>query len=247
MPRKMLTDEYWSKLEPILHDCRIYRKPDLRLTMEGILYKLKSGCAWRDVPDFFGKWNTVYKRFNEWSRTDKLFLIFQILSKEKDLEWVFIDGSIVSAHQHATGASQKSESGDHGIGKSVQGNSTKIHMAVDSMGNPIDFLITGGQVHDVKTAPELIERLPKSDFVIADKGYDSDSLRDQIREKGAIPVIPKKKNSKIGNKDFDWQLYKYRHLVENVFARLKHFKSIATRLDKLKRNFKGMLSLACLF
>lgn len=247
MPRTMLTDEYWSKLEPILLDCRIYRKPDLRLTLEGILYKLKSGCAWRDVPSFFGKWNSIYKRFNEWSRAEKLFLVFQILSQDKDLEWIFIDGSIVKAHQHATGGSQKSEIGDHAIGKSAAGNSTKIHMAVESHGNPIDFIITGGQVHDVKIAPLLLERLPKSDFVIADKGYDSESLRQQIRNKNSIPMIPKRKNSKTGNDDMDWQLYKYRHLVENIFARLKHFKSIATRLDKLERNFKSMLALACAF
>jgi transposase len=247
MPRTLLTDEYWTKLKPILHDCRIYDKPDLRLTIEGILYKLRTGCTWRDVPKEFGSWNAIFKRFNDWSRTEKLFLVFQILSKEKDLEWIFIDGSIIKVHQHATGAAQKSEQGDHAIGKSVAGYTTKIHMAVDSMGNPIDFIITGGEAHDVKIAPHLIERLPRSDFIIADKGYDSESLRQQIRDKNSIPMIPKKKNSKTGNNDMDWHLYKYRHLVENFFARLKHFKSIATRLDKLKRNFKGMLSLACAF
>jgi len=119
MPRTMLTDEYWSKLEPILLDCRIYRKPDLRLTLEGILHKMKSGCAWRDVPDDFGKWNSIYKRFNAWSRSDKLYLVFQILSQDKDLEWIFIDGSIVKAHQHASGAAMKSEEEDHAIGRSV--------------------------------------------------------------------------------------------------------------------------------
>lgn len=60
-----------------------------------------------------------------------------------------------------------------------------------------------------------------------------------------IPVIPRKNNSKIGNDDMDWGLYKYRHLVQNIFARLKHFRSIATRYDKLKRNFASMMALAC--
>ncbi len=247
MPRMMLTDEYWSKLKPILHDCGIYNKPDLRLTIEGILYKLRAGCTWRDIPKELGKWNAIFKRFNEWSKTDKLFLIFKILSKDSDFEWIFIDGSIVSAHQHATGAAKKSEDGNHAIGKSVAGNSTKIHLAVDSSGNPIEVEITGGEVHDVKVAPELVEKLPKSDYTIADKGYESEKLREQIRKKGSIPILPRKKNSKTGNDDMDWHLYKYRHLVENAFARLKHFRSIATRFDKLKRNFKGMLYLACAF
>lgn len=87
--------------------------------------------------------------------------------------------------------------------------------------------------------------LPKSDYIIADRGYDSEALRDKIGDKGAIPVIPRKKNSKVGNDDIDWCLYKYRHLVENVFARLKHYRGIATRYDKLKRNYESILALAC--
>jgi len=89
--------------------------------------------------------------------------------------------------------------------------------------------------------------LPVCEFTIADKGYESEKNRDKIRSRNSYSVIPKKKNSKTGNDDLDWHLYKLRHLVENIFARLKHFRSIATRYDKLKRNFKGMLSLACLY
>ncbi len=118
-------------------------------------------------------------------------------------------------------------------------------MAVDSYGLPIEFELTGGEVHDAKAAPELIAKLPKSDYVIADKGYDSEDIREQIREKGSIPNIPRKSNSKTGNGDIDWCLYKYRHLVENVFARLKHFRAIATRYDKLKRNYAPMIAMAC--
>ena len=63
----------------------------------------------------------------------------------------------------------------------------------------------------------------------------------------SIPVIPRKNNSKIGNIDMDWCLYKYRHLVENLFARIKHFRAIATRFDKLKRNYASVVAMACLF
>lgn len=99
----------------------------------------------------------------------------------------------------------------------------------------------GGEVHDSKIAPELISKLPVTDYVIADKGYDSEELREAIRKKKSIPIIPRKSNSKIGNFDMDWSLYKYRRLVENVFARLKHFRAITTRYEKLKRNFSSML------
>jgi len=164
--------------------------------------------------------------------------IFKSLVQEPDLEWGFIDGSIVKAHQHSAGAAS---SGNEAIGKSVAGNTTKIHMAADAYGLPIDFIITGGEVHDCKVAPEFVAQLPRTDYTIADKGYDKEELRELIKEKGSIPVIPRKSNSTIGNDDMDWGLYKYRHLVENIFARLKHFRAVATRYDKLKRNFGARL------
>ena len=242
MPRTMLTDEHWTKLSIIMLKDRVYDKLTHRNTMEGILYRMRTGCPWRDVPESFGDWSTIYRRFNLWSKKGVLMRVFRSLRHEPDLEWEFIDGSIVKAHQHSTGARTKD---DEGIGKSVAGNTTKIHMAVDSYGLPIEFFITGGEVHDSKAAPILIDMLPSSDYIIADRGYDSEALREQIRDKNAIPVIPRKKNSKVGNADIDWCLYKYRHLVENVFARLKHYRGIATRYDKLKINYESTLALAC--
>lgn len=244
MPRTMLTDKLWLKLLPILADNNIYDKPNLRLTVEGILYRLRTGSPWRDLPNQFGNWNSIYKRFNDWSSNLKLFDIFHQLINYPDMQWKMIDGSVVKAHQHATGARKTEEKA---IGKSVAGNSSKIHLVVDSHGNPIDFEITEGQVHDITEATELIERTPDSEYTLADKGYDAEYLRWVIEESGSRAVIPRKENSKIGNQDLDKWIYKQRHLVENAFARLKHFRSIATRYDKLKRNFEGMLSLACAF
>lgn len=244
MPRTMLNDQLWSKLLPILSENNIYDKPSLRHTVEGILYRLRTGVPWRDLPHEFGDWNTIYKRFNDWSSKLKLIAIFRELAINPDFEWKMIDGSIVKVHQHGTGA-RKSE--EKAIGKSVAGNTSKIHMIVDSHGNPFDFEVTEGQVHDIVMASELIERTPESTYTIADKGYDGEYLRWVIEEMDSVPVIPRKSNSRIGNEDLNKFVYRQRHLVENVFARLKHFRAIATRYDKLKRNFEGMLSLACAF
>ena len=126
-----------------------------------------------------------------------------------------------------------------------RGHTSKIHLAVDAYGLPLRFEITGGHVNDCTAAPVLIESLPESDRVVADKGYDSKAIRTQIEASGATPVIPRRKNSKLGNQDLDRHLYKLRHLVENMFARLKHFRAVATRYDKLKRNFVSMVALAC--
>ena len=82
--------------------------------------------------------------------------------------------------------------------------------------------------------------------MVADKGYDSDPLRQQIEQRAMTPMIPKKANSKTGNGHMDWALYKHGHLVENAFAQLKHFRAIATRYDKLKRNYQAMLAFAWL-
>lgn len=243
MPRTMLTDGYWEKLSKLmLYTGRIYNKTEHRSTLEGILYRMRVGCPWRDVPESFGHWSAIYRRFNLWSKKGIMLELFNALKKLSDIEWEFIDGSIIKAHQHSMGAASNSV---EAIGKSRGGDTTKIHMAVDSYGLPIEFILTGGEVHDSKAAPDLIASLPTSDYVIADKGYDSESIREIIRNKKGIPVIPRKKNSKAGNSDMDWCLYKYRHLVENIFARLKHYRAIATRYDKLERNYSSTLALAC--
>ncbi len=186
----MLTDELWEKLKIIMLKMGIYDKPCLRKTVEGIFYRLRVGCPWRDLPTAFGNWNAVYKRFNDWSRKEKLMGIFNALVVDPDLEWEFIDGSIVKAHQHSSGAACEQETA---IGKSVAGNTSKIHMAVDACGLPIHFSVTGGEVHDCKEAPKLVAELPKGDYIVADRGYDSEALRLQIKDKGAVPVIPRKR------------------------------------------------------
>jgi transposase len=168
--------------------------------------------------------------------------LFKTLSADSDVEWEFIYGSYVKVHQHSTGAASKQE---QAIALSRGGNTCKIYSAVDSFDLPIEFIITGGDVHGSKVANELIELLPQSHFIVADKGYNSEAIRDKIRECNSIPILPRKQNPKIGNADIDWCVYKYRHLVENVFARLKHFRAITTRYDKLKVNFESMLALAC--
>ncbi len=93
----------------------------------------------------------------------------------------------------------------------------------------------------------MIEKLEKGEYFVADKGYDADAIRDKAREANMKPVIPRRSNSEKPNPEFDAHLYKLRHLVENLFARLKHFRGIATRFEKLARNFKSMLYIACMW
>lgn len=166
------------------------------------------------------------------------------LRGEIDEEWIFIDGSYVKAHQHASGARIGKE---RAIGVSRGGNTSKIHIAADSHGNPIDFEITGGEVHDSQVAGKIIEKVSTANTknIIADKGYDSDDIRIQVWAKGATAVIPRRSNSTKENLGFDSHIYKQRHLVENLFAKLKHYRGIATRFDKLASSFRAMVFIAC--
>ncbi|WP_143871349.1 IS5 family transposase [Catenovulum sediminis] len=243
MPRTMLTDKAWLKLKLLMEETgRVYNKFEHRNTLEGILYRMRTGIPWRDLPSDFGDWSTVYRRFNLWSKKGILDNIFKVLAYITDSEWLFIDGTIVRAHQHSSGAQSQS---DESIGKSRGGLSTKIHLAVDSYGYPVHFELTGGQRNDFIMAEALIRNSPKSDYVVADKGYDSQSIRDFVTEQAnSKAVIPRRKDNTKKNKDMDWCLYKYRHLVENAFARIKHFRAISTRYDKLERNYASMVSLA---
>lgn len=120
-------------------------------------------------------------------------------------------------------------------------------MAADAHGNLLDFEITGDEVHDAKAALGLIDKIRAAEHVIADKGYDSEAIREHIRQAGVNPDIPRKSNSRKPHPEFDAYLYKLRHLVENLFAKLKHFRSIAIRFEKLARNFRAILFIVCTF
>jgi putative transposase len=120
--------------------------------------------------------------------------------------------------------------------------STKIHVATDALGNPVRVLFSPGQRNDITQAHALIEGL-EPDAVMADKGYDADHLRDAIDQIEAEPVIPPKSNRKMP-RDYDRALYKERNLVERFFNKLKHFRRVATRYDKLLANYRGFVILA---
>lgn len=126
------------------------------------------------------------------------------------------------------------------MGRSRGGLGTKIHVVVDALGNPLDFVLTAGQVHDVTQGPALLE-VRHADYVIADKGYDTDAFLAVIQAIGAIPVIPARKN-RTEPRDYDVHLYKERHLLECFINKLKWYRRIFARFDKLAKRFLGFLS-----
>ena len=120
---------------------------------------------------------------------------------------------------------------------------TKVHALVDALGNPFSLMLTPGQDHDLTCAQPLLENADPH-ALIGDKAYDADSLIDTLNARAIIPVIPPKANRKV-KRDCDFALYCERNLVERFFNKLKHFRAIATRYDKLARNFLAGIQLAC--
>ena len=119
---------------------------------------------------------------------------------------------------------------------------TKLHVAVDSLGNPVRVILTAGQLSDIGQAGALIKDQP-AEFIVADKGYDSDAFVETIRAQGSQAVIPPRSN-RLNPRAFDRHIYKDRNLIERFFCRIKQFRRIATRYDKTARNFLGAIHLA---
>lgn len=106
--------------------------------------------------------------------------------------------------------------------------------------------LSAGQVSDYQGARTLIDRLPQAPTLLADRGYDADWFREALINKGIVPCIPSKKNRKVQH-EYDRDLYKKRHKIENSFAKLKDWRRIATRYDRCAHIFKAAITIACIF
>ena len=128
------------------------------------------------------------------------------------------------------------------LGRSRGGFSTKIHISVDALGNPLRLILTAGQSHDSTQAEALIAGY---DFerLIADKSYDVAALLQIIAAAGAEAVIPPRANRK-AQRDYDEHLYKERHVVECFINKIKHYRRIFSRFEKLAKRYLSFLSFA---
>ncbi len=114
---------------------------------------------------------------------------------------------------------------------------------MDEKGLPVRFALTPGQASDKAAAPELLEGLPAASVVIADRGYDWQHLIDLVDQRGGQAHIPTQRDRKV-QRSVDPTIYRQRNLVERFFCKLKHFRRVATRSDKLARNFLAAVAIA---
>ncbi len=237
----VLREDQWERIAPLLPG-KVgdpgRSGTDNRRFLEAVLWIVRVGAPWRDLPAFFGKWNSIFQRFRRWVKNGVFDRIFNALSDDADFEDVIIDGTIVRVHQHGTGARGAQT---QAIGRSRGGLTTKIVALVDALGNLVRFLLLPGQQHDSVGVAPLLKDL---DFeaLLADKAFDSNMIRTELAERGAMAVIPPKAN-RATRLSCDLEMYKWRHLVENFFCKLKEFRRIATRYDKTDTSFAAMIQL----
>jgi transposase len=237
MSNAKLTEFQWLKILE-------FRKPpqgidigveqNCRQFIEAALGMLRSGAQWRLLPSEPGKWNSVYKRFTCWGEQGIFDRMLSYFAASPDLESIMIDSTVVRAHACAAGATHPEDKPkDQALGRSTGGLSTKIHILVDALGNPLEVTLTGGPVADVTQAIPLLEGR-KAPYGIMDKAYDAYSVIEQLEKPDIIPVIPPTANRKVKRHD-DKPLYKERHLMECFIGKLKQFRRVFP--DSIKRQF----------
>ena len=240
MQREYIKNEAWVKIFYFLRNEKgIYIKSEKQVKkfVEAIYWMARTGAQWRELPIKYGRWNSVFKRFNSWARKNIWRDLFEFCIQEPDLEYVSIDTTIVRAHACAAGYGKQE---NEGLGRSNGGFTSKIHVKVDSLGNPLKFVITPGQHHDITQAETLVKTTKKS-YLLGDKGYDADSFRTILKKQKCISVIPSKSNRKIPY-DYDKHIYKERYVVECFFSKIKYFRHIFSRFDKSISNFYSFIS-----
>jgi transposase len=242
MSRHRLRDATWASLHARLRTIPGLWKRDgeqLRRFVEAAVYVLRTGVAWADLPERFGKPGTVCRRFRRWACKgvwDELFLD-GIPTDATDT--VMLDATICKAQRFASGARG---GGEEDLGRSRGGLTTKLHALVDSQGRPLCFLLTPGQAADCRQARALLDGVAFR-RLIGDRAYDTDELRDWCAERGVEAVIPSKRNRKLPI-PHDREAYKSRHRVENLFCRINDLARIVLRKDKTSRSYAAFLSLA---
>lgn len=242
MGKEYITEVAWSKIFVFLKDLKTaYTRNEKRCKffLEAVYWIMRTGAQWRELPAYYGKWNSVFKRFNAWSKKGIWDGLLTFCIEDPDFEYVMIDSTIVRAHACSAGYGEQEK---EGLGRSKGGFSSKIHVLGDALGNLLKIIITPGQRHDITQAETLLHGIKKS-FVLGDKGYHSKNLRETLSQQNCTPVIPPRSNSK-SSVEYDKHVYEERHRIENFFSKIKHFRRIFSRFDKSIRNYASFISFA---
>lgn len=245
---RRLSDGAWAGLKAALDAARSgVGRPlaDERRTVEAVLWRQRNGAAWRAVPPEFGPWWKAAQLHARWSRAGVWARAFAWLRERgrPDLGEVFVDATTVRAHQKAAGG--RGGPAAQALGRSRGGFGSKACAACDGRGRALAFALLPGQASELRAAPGLLDAaaaLGPIGQVVADRAYSSSAWRAAIARVGALPVVPAHPRHRSAP-PHDRAAYRRRHRIENLWARLKEWRAVATRYDKTAASFLGALHL----
>jgi transposase len=242
MQREYITDEAWIKMFKFFKEhpnVYLISENKIEIFIEAIYWIMRTGAQWRMLPEKYGSWNSIFRRFKRWVDNGIWDDLMDFCIEDPDLEYVSLDSTIVRAHACSAGLGDQCK---QGLGRSKGGFTSKIHSKTDALGNPLKIAITPGQESDFTQANYLLGST-RNAYVLCDKGYDSDDFRNQVIKQNNIPVIPGRSNRKIAI-EYDKHIYKERSLIENFFSKIKYYRRIFSRFDKSNESFKAFISFA---
>ena len=257
--RYELTDDAWDRIEPMLpRQQRDGQWADHRTVLNGMFWVLNSWAQWRDMPDRYGKWQTVYGRYRRWMREELFDRILHRLTWSLMMpaaltgafsmlmDRIFVRTARLRSVQK-TRKNRASEPGDFALGRSRGGFGTKFHLVTDGNGVPLGALVTAGQTHESKLFEQLMDTVHirqrrRPGAVAGDKGYSYPRIRKWLSLHGVEAVIPSRSNQP--QVKLDKRKYRRRNVVERCIGWLKEARHVATRYEKLAIHYLAMLKLA---
>ena len=255
----------WARLAPLLPPQRPRTgRParDHRVVLSAILWVLRTGAPWRDLPGRFGPWSTAWNRFRRWTAAGIWPRVLEALQRAADregrLDWTthYVDGTVVRAHQHAAGAvgGQAHEA----PGRSRGGFSTKAHVRAEGGGKSLAFVVSGGERDESRYLAALLaggrvrrggrgRPRGRPDRLVGDNGYSYPTVRRLLARRGIRAVIPRRSDQRPDDgrhAPFDRATYRGRSRVERLANRLKQYRRVATRYEKRAGHYAAMLTTA---
>ena len=242
-----LSDEAWKALSPHLPRGRPGKpRVDDRTVISGILHVLKTGCRWRDSSARLWAADNDLQPSSaiRWSQR-------RVWQRASSRRWRPPPHSRRAFHRQqprqsaSLGERLKKGEFEEAIGRSRGGRTSKIHALADDRGRPVAFALTPGNVADVVMAIPLLGAVAKPKRVLTDKAYDADSLRRWLKQRKIRAAIPSTASRRTPY-PLDRAAYKRRNVIERLFCKLKNWRRVATRYDRLARNYLSGLALAAI-
>ena len=243
MRRYSLRDDQWDRIKDILPGREGHvggTAADNRLFVEAVLFRFRAGVPWRDLPERFGDWKIVYQRFNRWAKSGVFERVFKLLANDHDNEYMMIDATIVRAHQHSAGAQKRGRASHRPIPRRIDHQNSRGRRC-PRQSRRGDAQPGPGSRSDLRPSSHRSPRSRRSDrrqgvrrrllHRRSQCSSDHPSHPTQIQPKNPAPVR--------------FLLYCERNLIERFFNKLKQFRAIATRYDKLDKIFLAGVQLAC--